>query len=76
MDIVMPRLGESMTEGVLTSWYKKVGDTVTEGEPIGEIGTDKIDTELASPGTGTITELLLEPDDVAGVGAVIARLDP
>lgn len=70
----MPRLGDSVTEGTLTQWFKAVGDSVAAGEPIGEIGTDKVDVDLESPVAGTITALLVQPDETVPVGAVLARI--
>ena len=76
-DIKLPELGESVTEGTITRWLKQVGDTIEVDEPIVEISTDKVDTEVPSPVAGTITELLAEEDDEVEVGAVIARVgDP
>ncbi|MGO3877644.1 MAG: 2-oxoglutarate dehydrogenase, E2 component, dihydrolipoamide succinyltransferase [Agrococcus casei] len=73
-DIKLPELGESVTEGTITRWLKQVGDTIEVDEPIVEISTDKVDTEVPSPIAGTITELLAEEDDEVEVGAVIARV--
>ncbi len=74
MDIVLPKWGMTMQDGVIAEWLVSVGDTVTEGQPIAVIETEKVDTELESPGAGTITELLVQPGDSADVGAVIARM--
>jgi predicted deacylase len=56
-DVVMPQMGESITEGTLTKWLKKVGDTVQRDEPLFEISTDKVDAEIPSPAAGTLTEI-------------------
>ncbi|HIY65083.1 MAG TPA: hypothetical protein H9830_02250, partial [Candidatus Agrococcus pullicola] len=73
-DITLPELGESVTEGTITRWLKQVGDTVEVDEPIVEISTDKVDTEIPSPVAGTLTEILADEDDEVEVGAVIARV--
>ena len=70
----MPELGESVTEGTITRWLKKVGDTVAVDEPLLEVSTDKVDTEVPSPVAGTIVEILAEEDDTVDVGAVIVRI--
>ena len=69
---MLPALGESVTEGTVTRWLKKVGDTVALDEAIVEISTDKVDTELPSPAAGVITEIKVSQDQVAAVGAVLA----
>ncbi|WP_293697266.1 2-oxoglutarate dehydrogenase, E2 component, dihydrolipoamide succinyltransferase [uncultured Agrococcus sp.] len=73
-DVTLPELGESVTEGTITRWLKQVGDTVEVDEPIVEISTDKVDTEIPSPVAGTLTEILADEDDEVEVGAVIARI--
>jgi len=73
-DIVMPQLGESVTEGTITRWFKSVGDTVTEDEPLFEVSTDKVDTEVPSPGSGVLTEIRVEEGDTVDVGTVLAVL--
>ncbi|AGP30542.1 2-oxoglutarate dehydrogenase, E2 component, dihydrolipoamide succinyltransferase [Corynebacterium terpenotabidum] len=73
-DVTMPELGESVTEGTVTSWLKKVGDTVAIDEPLLEVSTDKVDTEVPSPVAGTLVEILAAEDDTVDVGAVIARI--
>ncbi|MFA4840824.1 MAG: biotin/lipoyl-containing protein, partial [Agrococcus sp.] len=73
-EITLPALGESVTEGTITRWLKSVGDTVEVDEPIVEVSTDKVDTEVPSPVAGTITEILANEDDTVDVGAVIARI--
>nr|WP_120492297.1 2-oxoglutarate dehydrogenase, E2 component, dihydrolipoamide succinyltransferase [Corynebacterium lactis] len=72
--IEMPELGESVTEGTITTWLKKVGDTVEVDEPLLEVSTDKVDTEIPSPVAGVLTEILFEEDDTVDVGEVIARV--
>src|SRR6266699_2395264 len=56
-DVIMPQMGESIAEGTITKWMKKVGDTVKRDEPIFEISTDKVDAEIPSPVAGTLTEI-------------------
>ncbi|MCG7232443.1 biotin/lipoyl-containing protein, partial [Corynebacterium propinquum] len=70
--VEMPELGESVTEGTITQWLKSVGDTVEADEPLLEVSTDKVDTEVPSPVSGTILEIKAEEDDTVEVGDVIA----
>ena len=70
-DVEMPELGESVTEGTITTWLKSVGDMVEVDEPLLEVSTDKVDTEIPSPVEGTILEILAEEDDTVEVGDVI-----
>ncbi len=71
-DVEMPELGESVTEGTITTWLKSVGDEVDVDEPLLEVSTDKVDTEIPSPVAGTLVEILAEEDDTVEVGDVIA----
>ena len=73
-DVEMPELGESVTEGTITQWLKSVGDSVEVDEPLLEVSTDKVDTEIPSPVAGTLVEILADEDDTIDVGAVIARI--
>ena len=73
-DVEMPELGESVTEGTITQWLKAVGDTVEVDEPLLEVSTDKVDTEIPSPVAGTIVEILADEDDTVDVGEVIVRI--
>ncbi|MDN6705568.1 2-oxoglutarate dehydrogenase, E2 component, dihydrolipoamide succinyltransferase [Corynebacterium glyciniphilum] len=73
-EVTMPELGESVTEGTITQWLKKVGDEVEVDEPLLEVSTDKVDTEVPSPVAGTLLEILAEEDDTIDVGGVIARV--
>jgi len=73
-DITMPQLGETVTEGTITRWFKKVGDTVAEDEVIFEVSTDKVDSEVPSPVSGTLTEILVPEGDTVDVGTVLARV--
>ena len=72
--VEMPELGESVTEGTITQWLKSVGDTVEVDEPLLEVSTDKVDTEIPSPVAGTLVEILADEDDTIEVGEVIARI--
>jgi dihydrolipoamide dehydrogenase len=74
-EVQLPQLGESVTEGIITAWLIKPGDTVTVDQPIVEISTDKVDTEIPSPVAGTITELRADVDATVQVGQVIAVID-
>ncbi len=74
-DVVMPQMGESIVEGTLTKWLKKAGDHVERDEPLFEISTDKVDTEIPSPAAGTLSEVLVEESKTVGIGTVVARID-
>ncbi|HTD57608.1 MAG TPA: multifunctional oxoglutarate decarboxylase/oxoglutarate dehydrogenase thiamine pyrophosphate-binding subunit/dihydrolipoyllysine-residue succinyltransferase subunit [Solirubrobacteraceae bacterium] len=74
IDVVTPAAGESVTEGTILEWHVKVGDFIKVDDTIVEISTDKVDVELPSPASGTVTEILAEEGDTVGVGQVIARL--
>ncbi|PHX93579.1 MAG: dihydrolipoyllysine-residue succinyltransferase [Acidimicrobium sp.] len=71
-DIRLPQLGETVTEGTITRWFKKVGDVVAADEPLFEVSTDKVDTEVPSPVAGTLTEIRVNEGDTVPVGTVIA----
>ena len=75
IDIVMPKMGESITEGTIIEWRKKIGDIVEMDEILLEIGTDKVDSEIPSPTAGTIVEILAKPNDIMEVGTVIAKVE-
>jgi 2-oxoglutarate dehydrogenase E2 component (dihydrolipoamide succinyltransferase) len=72
--VVMPELGESVTEGTVTRWLKKVGDTVEVDEPLVEVSTDKVDTEIPSPVAGTLVSITAEEDDTVAVGGELAKI--
>src|SRR5271166_2647131 len=74
IDVVTPAAGESVSEGTILEWHVKVGDPIKADETIVEISTDKVDLELPSPATGTVSELLVDQDDTVTVGQVIARI--
>ena len=66
-DVTLPQLGETVTEGTITQWFKEVGDTVAADEPLFEVSTDKVDTEVPSPIAGTVSEIRVpEGDTVDG----------
>ncbi|ADI10909.1 putative dihydrolipoamide S-succinyltransferase [Streptomyces bingchenggensis BCW-1] len=71
-DVVLPALGESVTEGTVTRWLKEVGDSVEADEPLLEVSTDKVDTEIPAPTSGTLLEILVAEDETAEVGAKLA----
>ena len=73
-DVVMPQMGESIVEGTLTKWLKKSGDTVERDEPLFEISTDKVDTEIPSPAAGMLSEVLVQAGQTVQVNAVVARI--
>ncbi len=74
-DVVMPQMGESITEGTLTKWLKKIGDTVERDELLFEISTDKVDTEIPSPAAGVLKEVLVEEGETVEINTVVARVD-
>ncbi|HEY7389282.1 MAG TPA: 2-oxoglutarate dehydrogenase, E2 component, dihydrolipoamide succinyltransferase [Bryobacteraceae bacterium] len=73
-DVVMPQMGESIVEGTLTKWLKKPGDHVERDEPLFEISTDKVDTEIPSPSAGTLSEVLVEEGKTVQINTVVARI--
>ena len=72
VDVVMPQMGVSVSEGTISRWLKGVGETIQADETIVEISTDKVDTEVPSPGAGVITEILHEEGETVPVGTRIA----
>src|SRR5580700_5482606 len=74
IDVVMPQMGESIVEGTLTKWLKKAGDRVERDEPLFEISTDKVDTEIPSPAAGTLQEVLVEEGKTVGINTVVGRI--
>ena len=73
-DVVMPQMGESIVEGTLTKWLKKAGETVALDEPLFEISTDKVDTEIPSPAAGVLSDVLVQEGQTVQVNAVVARI--
>src|SRR5204862_6254696 len=71
-DVVMPQMGESIAEGTIVRWIKKVGDTVERDEPLFEISTDKVDAEIPSPVAGVITEIRANEGQTVEVNTVVA----
>ncbi len=74
IEVVMPKMGESIQEGKILRWVKNVGDKVERDEVILEISTDKVDTEVPSPASGVITQILFQEGDTVEVGKVICVL--
>ena len=74
-DVVMPQMGESIVEGTLTKWLKKPGERIERDEPLFEISTDKVDTEIPSPAAGTLAEILVEEGKTVGINTVVAKID-
>ena len=73
-DVVMPQMGESIVEGTLTKWLKKPGERIERDEPLFEISTDKVDTEIPSPAAGVVSEILVEEGKTVGINTVVARI--
>ncbi len=73
-DVVMPQMGESIVEGTLTRWLKKPGDKVERDEPLFEISTDKVDTEIPSPSAGVLSEILVQEGATVAINSVVARI--
>src|SRR3954468_9565564 len=76
VDIAVPEMGESVSEGTVLEWLVKVGDVVEKDQGLVEISTDKVDAELPSPVAGTVVEILAKPDDVVATGTVVCRIAP
>jgi 2-oxoglutarate decarboxylase len=76
VEITMPAMGESVTEGTVLEWRKQVGDQVEADEPLVDISTDKVDTEIPSPASGTLTAIHVQADETAKVGAVLGEISP
>ena len=75
VEVTMPQMGESVVEGTIAKWLVKEGDQVTEDQPLVEISTDKVDTEIPSPSAGRIAKLVAEEGQTLPVGAVIAVIE-
>ena len=75
VDVTLPSLGESVTEGIITQWFKKVGDSVARDEPLFEVSTDKVDSEMPSPAAGVLTQILAEEGDTVETGSRVAVID-
>ena len=74
-DVTLPSLGESVTEGIITQWFKKVGDVVARDEPLFEVSTDKVDSEMPSPASGVLTQIFAEEGDTVATGSRVAVID-
>src|SRR5512133_402908 len=72
VSVTMPRLGESVTEGTVTRWLKQEGDTVEVDEPLLEVSTDKVDTEIPAPAAGVLSRIVVHADETAEVGSELA----
>jgi pyruvate dehydrogenase E2 component (dihydrolipoamide acetyltransferase) len=75
IDVVMPQMGESIVEGTLTKWLKKPGEKIGRDEPLFEISTDKVDTEIPSPAAGVLAEVLIEEGKTVGINTIVARIN-
>ena len=76
IDVVMPQMGVSVSEGTITKWLKNEGDPVRADESLLEISTDKVDTELPSPGTGILAQILVQEGETVAVGTRLATIAP
>ena len=74
-NVIMPQMGESVAEGTITKWLKKVGDRVERDEPLFEISTDKVDAEIPSPAAGVLTRILVKENETVAVNTVVAEID-
>ena len=75
IDVIMPQMGESIAEGTLSRWIKKLGEPVKRDEPIFEISTDKVDAEIPAPAAGVLSEILVQEGQTVAVQTVVARID-
>ena len=75
IDVIMPQMGESIAEGTLSRWLKKVGDPVKRDEPIFEISTDKVDAEIPAPNAGVLAEVLVNEGQTVPVQTIVARIE-
>src|SRR6185295_17027776 len=75
IDVIMPQMGESIAEGTLSRWMKKVGDAVKRDEPIFEISTDKVDAEIPAPVAGVLAEILVTEGQTVAVQTVVATIE-
>src|SRR5205814_10329291 len=74
MEVTLPEMGESVTEGTIAKWLKQPGDQVREGEGLVEVTTDKVDAEVPAPASGTLTKILAEAGKTVAVGAALAEI--
>ena len=75
VSVLMPQLGESVTEGTVTRWLKKEGERVTADEPLLEVSTDKVDTEIPAPASGILRGIVVDEDETVAVGAQLAVIE-
>ena len=75
-EVVMPQMGVSVAEGTITRWLRQVGDAIGRDEPLLEISTDKVDTDVPSPGEGIVTQILVQEGETVEVGTVLALIAP
>src|SRR4051794_8150425 len=75
VEITMPQMGESVTEGTILEWRKQVGDPVEQDEALLDVSTDKVDAEVPSPAAGTLTKILVQPDEAVPVGTVLGEIE-
>src|SRR5690348_3785872 len=75
IDVPMPQMGESIAEGTLSKWIKKVGDAVKRDEPIFEISTDKVDAEIPAPAAGVLAEILVQEGQTVAINTIVARIE-
>ncbi len=73
-EVVMPQMGESITEGTIVKWHKKPGERIDRDEPLFEITTDKVDTEVPAPAAGVLEQILVQEGETVAVGTVVATL--
>ena len=76
VQITMPQMGESVTEGTILGWLKQVGDHVEADEPLVEVSTDKVDAEVPAPAAGTLVKIVADADETVQVGSVLGEIDP
>src|SRR5437764_14981472 len=74
VDVVMPQMGVSVSEGTITKWLKREGEQIEADEPLLEISTDKVDTEVPSPASGTVTQILVQEGETVAVGTKLAQI--
>ena len=74
VDVVMPQMGVSVSEGTITKWLKQEGEQIAADEPLLEISTDKVDTDVPSPGSGTLTQILVQEGETVDVGTKLGQI--
>src|SRR6058998_345783 len=75
VDVLMPQMGESIAEGTIVKWLKKVGDSVKRDEPLFEISTDKVDAEIPAPTSGVLSEIMVQEGETVAVNTVVAVIN-